>query len=237
MGRRDPLRGPLHTTEIVLGEACWHLGGNSQPGHALLGLVRAGAIQVVHPVARPFGADPGTDDEIRAHGCRRRLARHAVRDPSQREDDHHRPPRLHPLPPLRASTPAGHPSSGMSPARDSARATLRVLHCPRCCLRRVRTDLECHAGENVKGIELTPSRDVIWRGPTPDGTPDVMDVAVSRTLRPRHLSPRRRHPADGGRTRVPRAKQLLRRDVHGGRVRPPPGLGLPRRNGSSSITA
>jgi hypothetical protein len=38
-----------HTTEIVLGEACWHLGGNTQPVHALLGLVRAGAIQLVHP--------------------------------------------------------------------------------------------------------------------------------------------------------------------------------------------
>lgn len=43
------VRGPLHTTEIVLGEACWHLGGNSQPVHALLGLVRAGAIQLLHP--------------------------------------------------------------------------------------------------------------------------------------------------------------------------------------------
>jgi uncharacterized protein len=43
------VRGPLHTTEIVLGEACWHLGGNTQPVHALLGLVRAGAIQLLHP--------------------------------------------------------------------------------------------------------------------------------------------------------------------------------------------
>lgn len=43
------VRGPLHTTEIVLGEACWHLGGNSQPAHALLGLVRAGAIRLLHP--------------------------------------------------------------------------------------------------------------------------------------------------------------------------------------------
>ncbi len=41
--------GPLHTTEIVLGEACWHLGGNTQPVHALLGLVRVGAIQLLHP--------------------------------------------------------------------------------------------------------------------------------------------------------------------------------------------
>lgn len=24
-------RGPLHITEIVLGEACWELGGNTQP--------------------------------------------------------------------------------------------------------------------------------------------------------------------------------------------------------------
>ena len=37
-------RGPLHTTEIVLGEACWHLGGNTQPVHALLDLVRKGAL-------------------------------------------------------------------------------------------------------------------------------------------------------------------------------------------------
>ena len=37
-------RGPLHTTEIVLGEACWHLGGNSQPAHALLDLVRKRAL-------------------------------------------------------------------------------------------------------------------------------------------------------------------------------------------------
>ncbi len=43
------LRGPLHTTEIVLGEACWHLGGNTQPAHALLALVRAGVIQLLHP--------------------------------------------------------------------------------------------------------------------------------------------------------------------------------------------
>jgi predicted nucleic acid-binding protein len=41
--------GPLHTTEIVLGEACWHLGGNTQPVHALLGLVRLGAIQLIQP--------------------------------------------------------------------------------------------------------------------------------------------------------------------------------------------
>jgi predicted nucleic acid-binding protein len=43
------IRGPLHTTEIVLGEACWHLGGNAQPAHALLSLVRAGAIQLLRP--------------------------------------------------------------------------------------------------------------------------------------------------------------------------------------------
>lgn len=43
------MRGPLHTTEIVLGEACWHLGGNTQPVHALRGLVRVGAIQILHP--------------------------------------------------------------------------------------------------------------------------------------------------------------------------------------------
>jgi hypothetical protein len=42
-------RGPLHTTEIVRGEVCWQLGGNTQPVHALLGLVRVGAIQLLHP--------------------------------------------------------------------------------------------------------------------------------------------------------------------------------------------
>jgi predicted nucleic acid-binding protein len=42
-------RGPLHTTEIVLGEACWRLGGNSQPTHALLDLVRKGALILARP--------------------------------------------------------------------------------------------------------------------------------------------------------------------------------------------
>ncbi len=42
-------RGPLHTTEIVLGEACYHLGGNSAPAQALLDWVRRGAI-VLHPL-------------------------------------------------------------------------------------------------------------------------------------------------------------------------------------------
>jgi predicted nucleic acid-binding protein len=42
-------RGPLHTTEIVLGKACWHLGGNSQPVHALLDLVRKRALVLVRP--------------------------------------------------------------------------------------------------------------------------------------------------------------------------------------------
>jgi predicted nucleic acid-binding protein len=37
-------RGPLHTTEIVLGEACWHLGGNTRAVHALLDLVRKRAL-------------------------------------------------------------------------------------------------------------------------------------------------------------------------------------------------
>ena len=32
-------RGALCTTEIVLSEACWHLGGNTKPAHALLSLV------------------------------------------------------------------------------------------------------------------------------------------------------------------------------------------------------
>ena len=42
-------RGPLHTTEIVLGEACWHLGGNTQPVHALLDLVRKRAVVLARP--------------------------------------------------------------------------------------------------------------------------------------------------------------------------------------------
>ena len=42
-------RGPLHTTEIVLGEACYHLGGNSAPVQALLDWVRRGAL-VLHPL-------------------------------------------------------------------------------------------------------------------------------------------------------------------------------------------
>ena len=39
-----PRRLPLHTTEIVLGEACWNLGGNSPPVHALLDLIRKGVL-------------------------------------------------------------------------------------------------------------------------------------------------------------------------------------------------
>lgn len=42
-------RGALHTTEIVLGEACWHLGENTQPVHGLLELVRKRAI-VLHAI-------------------------------------------------------------------------------------------------------------------------------------------------------------------------------------------
>lgn len=41
-------RLPLHTTEIVLGEACWNLGGNSPPVHALLDLVRKHAVILAH---------------------------------------------------------------------------------------------------------------------------------------------------------------------------------------------
>ena len=37
-------RGPFYTTEIVLGEACWHLGQNTRPVHALLQLVRRRAL-------------------------------------------------------------------------------------------------------------------------------------------------------------------------------------------------
>jgi predicted nucleic acid-binding protein len=43
------VKGPIHTSEVVLGEACWHLGGNTQPVHALLTLVSRGAIQLLHP--------------------------------------------------------------------------------------------------------------------------------------------------------------------------------------------
>ena len=43
------VRGPLHTSEIILGEACWNLGGNTRPAHALLTLVRLGAIRLLHP--------------------------------------------------------------------------------------------------------------------------------------------------------------------------------------------
>ena len=49
VGILSVVRGPLYTTEIVLGEACWHLGGNTRPVHALLGLVRVGAIRLLHP--------------------------------------------------------------------------------------------------------------------------------------------------------------------------------------------
>ena len=41
--------GPIHTSEIVLGEACWNLGGNTRPAHALLTLVRLGAIRLLQP--------------------------------------------------------------------------------------------------------------------------------------------------------------------------------------------
>lgn len=43
------VRGPLHTSEIILGEACWNLGGNTRPTHALLTLVRLGAIHLLQP--------------------------------------------------------------------------------------------------------------------------------------------------------------------------------------------
>lgn len=42
-------KGPLYSTEIVLGEACWHLGGNSKPALALLSLVREGAVRLLQP--------------------------------------------------------------------------------------------------------------------------------------------------------------------------------------------
>ncbi|MFM8657110.1 MAG: type II toxin-antitoxin system VapC family toxin [Chthoniobacterales bacterium] len=43
------VRGPLHTSEIILGEACWNLGGKTRPAHALLSLVRMGAIRLLQP--------------------------------------------------------------------------------------------------------------------------------------------------------------------------------------------
>lgn len=36
----SPRKTPLHTIEIILGEALWHLGGNTKPAHSLLDLVR-----------------------------------------------------------------------------------------------------------------------------------------------------------------------------------------------------
>jgi predicted nucleic acid-binding protein len=39
-------RGPLHTTEIVLGEACYHLGGDTAAVHSLLNLVRQGGVRL-----------------------------------------------------------------------------------------------------------------------------------------------------------------------------------------------
>jgi predicted nucleic acid-binding protein len=42
-------RGTLHTTEIVLGEVCHQLGGNTAAVHALLTLIRRGAL-VLHPI-------------------------------------------------------------------------------------------------------------------------------------------------------------------------------------------
>lgn len=41
--------GVLHTTEIVLGEALWHLGGNSGAAQALLSLVRGGSLVLCRP--------------------------------------------------------------------------------------------------------------------------------------------------------------------------------------------
>jgi predicted nucleic acid-binding protein len=49
VGVLSGLPGPLWTTEIVLGEACWQLGGNTRPAHALLSLVRTGAVRLLRP--------------------------------------------------------------------------------------------------------------------------------------------------------------------------------------------
>jgi predicted nucleic acid-binding protein len=43
------VKGPIHTSEIVLGEACWNLGGNTKPVHALLSLVGKGCIRLLRP--------------------------------------------------------------------------------------------------------------------------------------------------------------------------------------------
>jgi predicted nucleic acid-binding protein len=43
------VKGPIHTSEVVLGEACWNLGGNTKPVHALLSLVGKGSIQLLRP--------------------------------------------------------------------------------------------------------------------------------------------------------------------------------------------
>jgi predicted nucleic acid-binding protein len=43
------VKGPIHTSEIVLGEAFWNLGGNTKPVHALLSLVGKGSIQLLRP--------------------------------------------------------------------------------------------------------------------------------------------------------------------------------------------
>ena len=43
------VKGPIHTSEIVLGEACWNLGGNTKPVHALLRLVCKGSIRLLRP--------------------------------------------------------------------------------------------------------------------------------------------------------------------------------------------
>jgi len=42
-------RGVFHTTEIILGEVAYHLGGNTAMVQALLTLVREGAI-ILHPI-------------------------------------------------------------------------------------------------------------------------------------------------------------------------------------------
>ncbi len=40
------VKGPIHTSEIVLGEACWNLEGNTKPVHALPSLVGKGYIRL-----------------------------------------------------------------------------------------------------------------------------------------------------------------------------------------------
>ena len=43
------VKGQIQTSEIVLGEACWNLEGNTKPVHAVLSLVSKGSIRLLRP--------------------------------------------------------------------------------------------------------------------------------------------------------------------------------------------